>query len=127
MVVVLTLENATVILNHGPDICAIVQFAGKDAHMDIATNLIHVFVSLDGKGSTVLNVLRTLTATLSTPLILELVWIPGSACAKGYAVYIIYTYLIILVYFKMLMCLDISLLSRFIYYMPFQLAYNLHP
>ena len=68
MEVALILENATVILNYGLDIFAIIQFAVKDviSHMDIATNLIHAFVSLDGKGTTVLNVLRILTARLIT-------------------------------------------------------------
>jgi hypothetical protein len=69
MEVALILENATVILNYGLDIFVIIQFAVKDVivHMDIATNLIHAFVSLDGKGTTVLNVLRILTARLITP------------------------------------------------------------
>ena len=69
MEVALILENATVILNYGLDIFVIIQFAVKDviAHMDIATNLIHAFASLDGKGTTVLNVLRILTAKLITP------------------------------------------------------------
>jgi len=83
MVLVSTLENATVMELSGVDIFVMNQFALMDVvwNMDIAQNHKHVSVRLDGKELTAMNVLLTLDATSITLLLMELVKSLGSACA----------------------------------------------